>query len=275
MDEKLLRKLLHETKEHDWLEFKQSFELYQADGRLIDKQRDELLKDILGLANGNGHITRKTKYLIVGADDKKFDSYGLRVLHSVDYKVPSRSDIAKWLASACSAAVAGLDCELVPFQGVQLYIISIPPTFNLHETSRELVTPNGTFHKYTVFMRHDENTVPASVRDGITIQQLKQLHRQEIGRPPAAVTGAITGGVVGLFSAGIKVFAPTPAQPASTVIVILFTVILGVILGGVLGGAITGWAEMSYDVRYMSWRQRIFLLGCLIIAAVLYWVFAH
>jgi hypothetical protein len=61
MEEKLLRKLLHETKEEDWFDFKSIIKLYQSDGKLVEKQRDELLKDILGLANGNSHITRKTR----------------------------------------------------------------------------------------------------------------------------------------------------------------------------------------------------------------------
>lgn len=58
---------------------------------------DELLKDILGLANGNSHFIRKTKYLIIGADNENFDEKGMRVLHDVDYKIPEQSDLVKWL----------------------------------------------------------------------------------------------------------------------------------------------------------------------------------
>jgi hypothetical protein len=183
IEEKLLQKLLHERKEQDWYDFKRKLKLYDADEKLVDQQRDEFIKDILGLANGNSHIIRKTKYLIIGVDDKKFDDNDMRVLYDVDYKVPSQSDVNKWLNSASSPSIAGLECGLVPFQGVNLFVVTIPPTFNLHETTRELVTPGRTFHKYTVFMRQDENTVPASVRDGVTIQQLKHLHRQEIANP--------------------------------------------------------------------------------------------
>jgi hypothetical protein len=65
MKEDSLSKLLHEPKEKDWFDFKSTLKLYQSDGKLVERQRDELLKDILGLANGNSHIIRKTKYLLV------------------------------------------------------------------------------------------------------------------------------------------------------------------------------------------------------------------
>lgn len=182
MDEKQLQKLLRETKEQDWFDFKAKLKLYQSDGKLVDKQRDELIKDILGLANGNSHIIRKNKYLIIGVDNEKFDENGYRVLYDVDYIVPSQSDIARWLSSACSPRIVGLVCHRIPIQGVNLFVITIPPTFDLYETTREL-NASSHFNKYTVFMRQDENTVPASVRDGITIQQLKHLYRQEAKIP--------------------------------------------------------------------------------------------
>jgi len=185
MDEKLLKKLLHEPKEQSWFDFKGSLKLYQSDGKLVEKQRDEFLKDILGLANGNSHIIRKTKYLIIGADDKKFDAEGCRILHHVDYRIPSHSDISKWLASVCRLAVVGLESEIVTLEECNLFVITIPPTFHLHETIRELKASGGTFQKHTVFMRQDENTVPASIEEGLTIKHLKQLHRQEIVNPSA------------------------------------------------------------------------------------------
>jgi hypothetical protein len=127
MDEKLLATLLRERAEKDWFDFKGSLRLYQSDGKLVEKQRDELLKDILGLANGNSHIIRKTKYLIIGADNDKFDEKGMRILHNVDYKIPEQSDLVKWLISAASPAVVGLESELASFQGSNLWVITIPP----------------------------------------------------------------------------------------------------------------------------------------------------
>ncbi len=269
MDEKTLNKLLHEPKEKDWFDFKSTLKLYQSDGKLVEKQRDEMLKDILGLANGNSNIIRKTKHLIIGADDEKFDENGTRVLHDVDYKVPEQSELVKWLQSASSPAVVGISCELVPVNGVKLFVITIPPTFDLHETKRELITPNAKFTQYTVFMRQDEHTVPASVREGVTIQQLKQLHRQEISNPPAGWIGAITGGIVALFIGNAKITASqTDIKAAGWIIQVLF-VALGVFFGWVIGFFAKQWNETRYDWRYMRMWQKIVLVAVVLIAIIL------
>lgn len=60
MDEKMLRSLLREKNETDWLDFKRKWKLYDANGTLNTDERDELIKDVLGLANGNSRIVRKT-----------------------------------------------------------------------------------------------------------------------------------------------------------------------------------------------------------------------
>lgn len=274
MDEKLLKKLLRERKEQDWFDFKSSLKLYQSDGKLVDKQRDELLKDILGMANGNSHIIRKTKYLVIGADNNQFDEHGVRVLHSVDYKVPSRSDLAKWLGSASTVTIAGLDCELVPYQGANLFVISIPPTFDLHETTRELVTSNGSFHKYTVFMRQDEHTVPASVRDGLTIQQLKQLHRQEIANPPSLWIGAIAGGLVALIVGSAKINVTQTTQPISDGIAQIIFFVMGAVLGIGVGWMGREYNETRYDWRYMTRKQRfLFFIVFGVLSGFLYLLF--
>jgi len=269
MDENLLNKLLRERKETDWCEFKSKFKLYQSDGELVEKQRDEFLKDILGLANGNSSIIRKTKRLLIGVDDKKFDENGMRVLYDVDYKVPEQSELVKWLQSASSPAVVGISCELVLINGVKLFVISIPPTFDLHETKRELITSNAKFTQYTVFMRQDEHTVPASVREGVTIQQLKQLHRQEISNPPAGWIGAIAGGVVALFIGNAKITASqTDIEAAGWIIQVLF-VTLGVFFGWVIGFFAKQWNETRYDWRYMRLWQKIIFIAVILISIIL------
>lgn len=268
LDEKQLNELLHEPAEKDWFDFKGKLKLYQADGKLVERQRDELLKDILGLANGNSHIIRKTKYLIVGADDKKFDGNGRRVLHHVDYKVPSQSDIAKWLSSASSPQIVGIECELISFQGVNLFVITIPPTFDLHETIRELVTSDGHFTEYTVFMRQDEHTHPASVRDGMTIQQLKHLYRQEVTNPSAIWIGAIAGGIVAVLTleATMRGIRSTPPLPESLIRIIL--PVFGIYIGTATAWTIKVWNETRYDWRYMTRRQRILAILLIVILVI-------
>jgi hypothetical protein len=270
MNEKLLRKLLRETKEQDWFDFKTSLKLYQSDGTLVPQKRDELLKDILGLANGNSHVIRKTKYLIIGVDDKEFDATDLRVLHNVDYKLPSQSDIVKWLSDSCSPAIVGVECELVSFNGSNLFVITIPPTFDLHETTREL-DASGHFHKYTVFMRKDEHTTPASVRDGITIQRLKQLHRQEIANLPSIWLGIIIGGIVGLLIGGAKIKSLQIDPPISSSVAQFVFTSLGILFGGFTGWFAQEMNKVRYDWRYLTWKRRIPIVMYFVFLGIFYY----
>lgn len=268
MDEKILKRILHERKEQDWFDFKRKLEIYQSDGKLVDKQRDELIKDILGLANGNSHIVRKSKYLIIGADNLEFDVNGMRVLYNVDYKVPSQSELMKWLASACAPVIVGLECEMVPFQDINLFVITVPPTFDLHETIRELNASGGHFQKHVVFMRQDEHTVPASVRDGAAIQQRKHLHRQEISNPSAVWIGAISGAIVALIIGGAKITISQTDLSASGWFIQLLFVVLGAFFGGSTGFFSKQWNETRYDWRYMRMWQRV-ALGVLLLVSTL------
>ena len=270
MNEELLKKLLREPKEQDRFDFKASLKLYQSDGKLVEQQRDELVKDILGLANGNSHIIRKTKYLIIGADDKKFDINGIRVLYDVDYKVTSQSELAKWLSSACAPAVVGFQCELVRYKNINLFVITIPPTFDLHETTRELKASGGHFNKYTVFMRQDEHTVPASVRDGITIQRLKHLYRQEIANPSSVWLGILVGGIVAFLIGGAKIESTQANLPSSSILLQIIFVVLGIFFGGAIGWFILRMNETRYDWRYMSVKQRIALLVLALILLIVF-----
>ena len=273
MEEKLLKNLLRERNERDWYEFKGKLKLYRSDGKLVEQQRDELIKDILGLANGNSRIIRKTKYLIVGADNEEFDENGMRALHNVDYKIPKQGELAKWLNSAASPAVVGLESEIVPFQGVNLWLITIPPTFDLHETTREL-NASGHFQKHVVFMRRDEHTEPASVREGITIQQLKHVFRQEIANPSASWVGAIAGGVVAFIIGGAKLQeAQLPPIFTEKIIQWLFMG-LGMFFGANIGWFTREWNETRYAWRYMTGQKRfLFIVFILIMVGVLYYIY--
>lgn len=256
MDESTLIRILKSKKEEDSFDFKRKLKLYQTDGKVSDYQRDELIKDILGLANGNGQIVRQTKYLIIGADDKQFDEQGMRVLYDVDYPVPSQSDVIKWVNSTCAPAVVGIQCSTQIINGACLFVITIPPTFDIHETTREL-NASGHFNKYTVFMRQDEHTVPASVRDGVAIEKLKHMYRHEVANPSAVWLGAIIGAIISLvfWTAGHN----------STNVDDDFLNIIGrvvIVAVGAIGGAEIGWISQlwrttRYDWRYMTSRQKI------------------
>ena len=268
MDEKELRELLRQSDESDWFEFKLEYKIFSADGKINEKYRDEFIKDILGLANGNNGIVRKTKYLIIGVDDKKFDADGLRVLRNVDYRVPSKSEITRWVNSACTPSVVGIDAEFVRIGDKNIFVVTIPPTFNLHETIRDL-NAKGKFSKYTVFMRQDEHTKSASVKDGVTIQQLKNLHRSEISNPPSIFLGAVIGACVALIFFDVGYKSPTLIEPATLPFVRALMVIIGILMGAEIGWAFRVWNAVRYDWRYLSRPEKIKLaLGVLFLLAI-------
>jgi hypothetical protein len=262
MDEILLKNLLRKKEESDWLDFKSKRKLYSADNTLNIEERDELIKDVLGLANGNSGIVRKTKYIIIGADDKKFDDKGTRIIYDVDYKVPSQSEITIWVNAACSPSVVGIECDFVPVDNKTLYVITIPPTFELHETIREL-NAKGKFSKFTVFMRQDEHTVPASVRDGVTLEQLKILFRQEVANPPAVLFGAIIGAIVGsiFYNAGIN--ATVELNEITGVLITSVIALFGGIIGAEAGWLFREWNTTRYDWRYWTNIKKVKFIGAI------------
>jgi len=158
-----------------------------------------------------------------------------------------------WISSlpARSPAIVELECESIPIQGVNLFIITIPPTFDLHETTREL-NALRPFQRHTVFMRQDEHTVPASVRDGVAIQQLKHLHRQEIANPSAIWIGVISGGIVAFIIGSAKLKSVQITPPISDSFALILFTSLGVFFGGCIGWINRQWNEIRYDWRYLT-----------------------
>ena len=163
--------------------------------------------------------------------------------------------------------IIGFETELMAFQGVNLWVITIPPTFELHETTREL-NASGHFQKHVVFMRQDGNTVPASVRDGITVRERKYLHRQEIANPPAIWIGVISGGIVGFIVGGAKIReAQLPPVFTERVVQWFFT-ILGIFFGAGLGWMAKQLNEIRYDFRYMTVKTKIYSSIVIVIALI-------
>lgn len=267
------QKWLQEPTEKNWLEFKSEYKLFTSEGNVADKAKDEFIKDILGLANGNSQIIRKTKYLIIGVDDSKFGENHERLIHNIDYPIPTQNDISIWLKDSCTPAIAGIECKELNYTDSKILVIIIPPTFNLHETARDLIASSGRFHKYTVFMRQDENTVPASVRDGITIQQLKFLHRQEISNPRSIFIGLMVGGIISWITANAMVNAKDLPVQFSDKLIISTLTFVGVLMGAMIGLIMQQFNDIRYSLRYMTWRNRIlFVSSLLIMFAIIYLV---
>jgi predicted HTH transcriptional regulator len=129
------------------LDFKQEwYHLSHSSHDVRRFQRDELVKDIIALANGSATTAGETAYLIIGADDA-IGPNGRRELYDVSDPLPSRRELLDKINSACAPALEDLRCEAMEIAGKRLLVIAIPPSPHLHETTRELC-PDGKQYQY-------------------------------------------------------------------------------------------------------------------------------
>lgn len=227
MNPELLQRLLREH-ESPSLEFKRSW--YRVDDPAAKKQqRDELVKDILSLANGSPDSVGKHAYLVVGADDAR-GPLGQRQLHDVgDLNVEAlRKMIIQYVSSASEPALQDLLFDLVEFDGNRLAVVTVPPSPHLHETTRDVLS----FSERVVFIRRGDSIRVASAGERDAISRLKRLHFHETrNAPPVSfgfAVGAFTGGLV-LLTQAVRAGDTASERFASFAV--------GVVLFGALGAA--------------------------------------
>jgi len=256
VDEKYINSLLRNKVENDRIEFKNRWNIFDSRGKVVDIERNEMIKDILGLANGNGTNIKDNKYLIIGVENDRFDENGMRVIHNVDYKVPSQSEITKWVNDASNPSVVGIKSEYVSIEGKKIFVVTIPPTFDLHELTRDL-SAKGKFKRFTVFMRQDEHTVPASVRDGVTIQELKHLYRREIINPTAILSCSIVGAISSMMFYFAGNNAKLIISDNNKTFVSLFIGLIGGLLGAEAGWIFREWNSLRFTWPFWPWRKKV------------------
>ncbi len=140
-----------------------------------DGQWDEFIKDILALTNGNVGTAHQAGQLVIGAGDELLPD-GIRPLYdSKDLRLTRRQVLEK-VNSACAPPIPDLQCDAVELDGKTLWVITIPPSPHVHETTRELRTTKGEFDdsgqlrhvqdkpitKSTVFIRRNDGIYPAT-----------------------------------------------------------------------------------------------------------------
>jgi len=112
MDSEQLRQLLTQQ-ESATLDFKQEFyHLDTGSGEARKREKHEMIKDILALANGNPSSAGETAFIVVGASDTT-DADGNRALFNIHGKVRSREDILKIVNSSCAPPLDDLYCQYV------------------------------------------------------------------------------------------------------------------------------------------------------------------
>jgi hypothetical protein len=189
MDIDRLRQFVLQPEESAKLDFK--IELYKinepkptvqaeiqrwADAR--EQQWAELTKDILALANGNIGTATQIGYLIIGADDK-LKPDGTPNLRDVGNTVPTPREILDKVNSYCQIPLPDIKCKKFLLDGINLFVIWIPPSPYLHRLSKQLKTPKKEYSPHTVLIRRGdgEKTYEASPEQQRAIEQEKQTTR--------------------------------------------------------------------------------------------------
>ncbi|MCB9098370.1 MAG: ATP-binding protein [Anaerolineales bacterium] len=270
METEILRELLTQP-ETATLEFKR--ELYKLDGVKAEtkkRQKDELIKDILSLANGSPLTVGDKAYLIIGADDE-LQPDGNRELFDVDPNSLTKKRILQIVNTACHPSLQDIECESVEFEGNRLLVITIWPTPHLHETTRDLVTSKSSFSKHTVFTRHDENIDVASQREREAILKLKQIHTADTRNAPPIRFGAVVGAAAGAFTIGGTLYKKGSTRPSSeeTIRTLTLGAIVGALPGMYAGWIYNGVVEARYNWHFLTHRNRIITLGMGIIGMLI------
>lgn len=152
MDSIRLCELL-KLKENEKIEFKSK--MYELEGQGKGKQWNELIKDIISLANGNVGTANEDGYLIIGAADK-INEDGTRDLFDVVQVTLTKKQLIDKLRNYCYNPVQNLDCDTVSIDGKTLFVITIHPSDFLHELKIHLSTKTQEFPKGTVLIRRPD-----------------------------------------------------------------------------------------------------------------------
>lgn len=223
------------------LDFKRELKIY-GKGEGPKRERDELCRDILALANGAPRVVGEEKYLIIGRADKPGPN-GIYELFDIGDQYPTSDDLLKLLAGVAYPSLNSIYSEVFEVTGKRLLVITIPPTAYVHETTRILKTPKREYTEYTVFMRRDESIVVASASDRVTLRRSKQKFFDERENVPPTQFGATLGAFL---------LAPIAAQQSKKQLDYgpvgqTYMGILGALIGAFLGGSFgNGYKDYRY-----------------------------
>ena len=177
LDEKLLHHLL---KQHEGqkLDFKSKFyEISNNDKQIQRRHWDELIKDVLALANGNAETAWDTAYIIIGAGDE-LKTDGTRDLFDVGELKITRSTLLKKINASCAPPLGDIHCATIVVDGIRLFVIAIPPSPHVYQTTRRLETSSGRpYQENSILIRRGEGTELAKLDEIQAIQSAKRKTR--------------------------------------------------------------------------------------------------
>lgn len=176
MDEKQLRELLKQP-ESVKLEFKS--QMYQLEGQGKIREWNELIKDLIALANGNIRTANQEGYLIIGAADQLGED-GTREIYDVGEIKLTQKQLLDKLCSYCDPPFQDLSIESVPIDGKTICVFTIPPSDYLYELKKTLQTKTKQFSEGSVLIRRKDAIDTATDQERVGIRKEKEnRHQQE------------------------------------------------------------------------------------------------
>lgn len=174
MDELKLREIIKKP-EGPKLEFKQRFyQIHSPDPNVQNRHWNELVKDILSIANGNVGFASREGYLIIGISDAP-DSTGRRLLHSCEDVEIDKQQIIRRVNRICNPPLPNLDLDRINIDGCEIIVITVPITPHLHEITNDLQTTGRAFPEGTVFIRRGDDIRNASQQEREDILREKKI----------------------------------------------------------------------------------------------------
>lgn len=267
MDSKHLEQLLTQQ-ESGFLDFKQEF--YKLDTGADEarkREKHELIKDILALATGNPSVAGETAYLVFGASDKTGPD-GSRTLRTVNENVRTRESLLQIVNDACAPPLDDLRCEFVSVAAHQLFVITIPASLHVHETTKRLDTPRRTYNKYTVFMRQGDRVQIAAAADRDAMRERKRQRFAESTKAPPVLLGAVVAALIGWIGGSEREAAPDDQvhPPVTCVLTSAFSGLTGALLGAVYREVVRGWYDQHKWHNIPPRLRKPFFFGALAVS---------
>lgn len=174
MKKKELEHLLRQP-ESGSLDFKREMHhVFHEKDNVRNWQQNELVRDVLSLANGNTHTVGESAYLIIGIEENEQDPTQHR-LHPVSTFELSAKQILDWVNAYADPPLEDLQAEFVTYNETQLYIITIFPSVHVHRLKRDLQTgKTKNYPENSIFIRINDQIRNASVTQAQALGKAKK-----------------------------------------------------------------------------------------------------
>jgi hypothetical protein len=242
--------------ESGWLDFKRKmYGVADSKAKHYEWQRNEMVRDILSLANGNTHSAGKPAYLVIGATDERNTANSRDLLDIGDF-TPPKKHVMSWVNAHADPAVEEINTYLIPYQGKRLFVIEILPGRHVHKLKRPLQTDHSkTYHENTVFMRAGDSIITADAKQVQTLERAKkQAHAVNRYVNPIWLLGIFSALLFGTMTVPLNDSPTTQAliQEFGEVNLRLFINVFLAIIMGVVGAAF-GWTIMQLQDARIFW----------------------